>query len=134
MGGVGVVFLLIFLAFLIYFFGGMIVLKLRGAEGLELIPHYHFWSSLPGRAMVKAKRFFQEKVDKLISSLTSSQRRSLLWLNDFKFLKSTSTKQTLTYRELSTLHIGPFVSLSSLSQNVRLERIWGDKGNFFILC
>jgi len=49
MGGWGVFFLLILVAFLIYFFGGIVMLKLRGAEGLEMIPNYAFWINLPGK-------------------------------------------------------------------------------------
>ena len=38
--------------FLIYFFGGMAVMKYRGASGFELIPNFYFWSSLPGNLKV----------------------------------------------------------------------------------
>jgi len=47
MGGFGVFVLVLFLLFLAYFFGGMIIMRMRGASGLELIPHYYFWSNLP---------------------------------------------------------------------------------------
>ena len=47
MGVVGLFFLLLFLSFLAYFFGGMLILKMRGANGLEVIPNYLFWITLP---------------------------------------------------------------------------------------
>ena len=47
MGAFGVILLVLFICFLLYFFGGMIVLKLRGASGLEIIPNHIFWLSLP---------------------------------------------------------------------------------------
>ena len=40
MGFVGLFFLLLFLCFVAYFFGGMLILKMRGATGLEIIPNY----------------------------------------------------------------------------------------------
>lgn len=46
MGFFGVLFLIIFIAFLIYFVGGVILMKIRGASGLELIPNYRFWLSV----------------------------------------------------------------------------------------
>ena len=47
MGVVGLFFLLLFLCFVAYFFGGMLILKMRGASGLEIIPNYLFWITLP---------------------------------------------------------------------------------------
>ena len=53
MGSVGVLFLLLFIGLLIYFVGGVVIMKLRGASGLELIPNYMFWISLPSKLKVK---------------------------------------------------------------------------------
>lgn len=45
-GSVLVIMVLVFGS--LYFFGGMAVLKfIRGASGVEIIPHYEFWSDLP---------------------------------------------------------------------------------------
>lgn len=53
-GSVLVILLFVFSG--IYFAGGALGLKfLRGAVGLELIPHYEFWSDLPGLVRVSAK-------------------------------------------------------------------------------
>ena len=52
MGSVGVLFLLLFIGLLIYFVGGVVIMKLRGASGLELIPNYMFWISLPSKLKV----------------------------------------------------------------------------------
>ena len=40
---IGLLFLLFIVGFLIYFIGGIVLMKIRGASGLELIPHYRFW-------------------------------------------------------------------------------------------
>ena len=53
MGAFGVICLVLFICFLVYFFGGMIVLKIRGASGLEVIPNHIFWLSLPLRIKVR---------------------------------------------------------------------------------
>jgi len=55
MGGWGVFFLLLLIGFLVYFFGGMLILRYRGAEGVETIPNYSFWISLPSRAIETVK-------------------------------------------------------------------------------
>ena len=52
MGFFSLLFLLLFIGFLLYFCGGMLMLRLRGASGLETVPHLAFWLSLPGRAKV----------------------------------------------------------------------------------
>ena len=56
MGAFGIILLVLFICFLLYFFGGMIVLKLRGATGLEIIPNHMFWLSLPLKIKVKLKQ------------------------------------------------------------------------------
>ena len=56
MGAFGIILLVLFICFLLYFFGGMIVLKLRGATGLEIIPNHMFWLSLPLKIKVKLTR------------------------------------------------------------------------------
>jgi len=47
MNFIGWIFFLLFLGFLLYFFGGMLIMKMRGAEGIQIIPHYTFWITLP---------------------------------------------------------------------------------------
>merc|ERR1712228_88919 len=49
MGFFGLFFLLLFIGFVVYFFGGILLLKSRGASGIEMIPHYTFWVSLPSK-------------------------------------------------------------------------------------
>ena len=44
----GIFCLILFILFILYFFGGMAVMKYRGASGFELIPNFYIWSSLPG--------------------------------------------------------------------------------------
>ena len=56
MGFIGWFFLLLFLCFVGYFFGGMVLLKMRGASGLEVIPNYLFWMTLPNK--LKARHFY----------------------------------------------------------------------------
>ena len=46
MGVIVWLFLLFVIGFLLYFIGGIILMKIRGASGLELIPHYRFWIGL----------------------------------------------------------------------------------------
>ena len=53
MGFIGWFFLILFLCFVGYFFGGMLVLKMRGANGLEIIPNYLFWITLPIKLKVR---------------------------------------------------------------------------------
>jgi hypothetical protein len=44
----------------VYFVGGILFLKFaRGAEGIEMIPNYGFWSMLPG--LIKASHSFFDK-------------------------------------------------------------------------
>ena len=57
MGAFGIILLVLFICFLLYFFGGMIVLKLRGATGLEIIPNHMFWLTLPLKIKVKSTGF-----------------------------------------------------------------------------
>ena len=52
MGAFGWMLLLLFIGFLVYFFGGMFILKTRGASGIEMIPNYTFWIALPQKAKV----------------------------------------------------------------------------------
>lgn len=56
MGFIGWFFLLLFLCLVGYFFGGMVLLKMRGASGLEVIPNYLFWMTLPNK--LKARHFY----------------------------------------------------------------------------
>ena len=52
MGFFGWTFLVIFLAFIIYLFGGMLVMKYKGATGLQLIPNLNFWISVAMKTKV----------------------------------------------------------------------------------
>ncbi|CAB3376173.1 Hypothetical predicted protein [Cloeon dipterum] len=54
----GATFLFIFFSlFAAYFFGGMAILKyIKGAQGVEMIPNYEFWTSLP--SLVKDGFYF----------------------------------------------------------------------------
>ena len=38
--------------FFLYLFGGIAVMKYRGATGFELIPNFYFWVGLPGQIKV----------------------------------------------------------------------------------
>ena len=53
MGGFGVFLLLLFLAFLTYMVVAMVLQRMKGATGLETIPHLAFWMGLPARAKVR---------------------------------------------------------------------------------
>ena len=55
MGVFGWIVLLLFIGFIVYFFGGMFILKMRGATGIETIPNYTFWISLPKKIKVRYK-------------------------------------------------------------------------------
>ena len=55
MGAFGWMLLLLFIGFLVYFFGGMFILQTRGASGIEMIPNYTFWIALPQKAKVVLK-------------------------------------------------------------------------------
>jgi len=50
MGGFGVFLLLLFLAFVLYMIISAALQGLKGATGLEVIPHLHFWLSLTKKA------------------------------------------------------------------------------------
>merc|ERR1712130_401300 len=50
MSAIGWIFFLLFIGFLVYFLGGIFILKSRGASGIEMIPNYTFWIALPKRA------------------------------------------------------------------------------------
>jgi len=50
MGGFGVFLFLLFLAFVLYMIIGAALQRVKGATGLEVIPHLHFWLSLPKKA------------------------------------------------------------------------------------
>ena len=54
MSGFGIFCLLVFIAFLLYFFIGMLIMYLHGARGIELVPHYEFWTNLPGTCLVRS--------------------------------------------------------------------------------
>jgi len=48
MSGGTIFCVLFFVSCLIYFVGGVVLRKfMRGAEGLEIFPHYEFWTGLP---------------------------------------------------------------------------------------
>jgi len=49
MSGFGTFLLLLFLAAVFYLLAGVFIQKMKGAEGMELIPHLNFWKSLPDR-------------------------------------------------------------------------------------
>jgi cation-dependent mannose-6-phosphate receptor len=54
----GATFLVIFGSlFAAYLFGGMAIMKfVKGAQGVEIIPNYGFWSSLPSLVKVQTTR------------------------------------------------------------------------------
>ena len=48
MSGFGVFMLILVIVAIIYFVGGILILKfLRGATGIEMIPNHEFWCGLP---------------------------------------------------------------------------------------
>merc|ERR1712080_381327 len=49
LSGFGTFLLLLFLAAVFYLLAGVFIQKMKGAEGMELIPHLNFWKSLPDR-------------------------------------------------------------------------------------
>ena len=53
MGGFGVFLLLLLLAFLTYMVVAMVLQRMKGATGLETIPHLAFWMGLPAAAKVR---------------------------------------------------------------------------------
>jgi hypothetical protein len=61
----------------LYLFGGMAILKfIRGASGVEIIPHYEFWSDLP--FLVKAS------IEHIISSFDKFTNNQI-YSTDFIF-------------------------------------------------
>ena len=57
MSGFGIFCLLVLIAFLCYFFIGMLIMYVHGARGIELVPHYEFWTNLPGTCLVNRSHF-----------------------------------------------------------------------------
>ena len=66
MNFIGWIFFLLFLGFLLYFFGGMLIMKMRGAEGIQIIPHYTFWITLPFKLKVNFTNLLS-KITKIYS-------------------------------------------------------------------
>ena len=90
MGFIGWIFFFLFIGFIIYFFGGMFILKSRGASGIEMIPNYTFWISLPKKTKVN---FLQQCF--LIPGNVSSTK---MFINKIILMRSTSiTKVVLIF-------------------------------------
>ena len=64
MNFLGWLFFFLFIGFLVYFFGGMLVMKMRGAEGIQIIPHYTFWITLPFKLKVNKWSSNEQKTTK----------------------------------------------------------------------
>lgn len=64
----GATFLVIFGSlFAAYLFGGMAIMKfVKGAQGVEVIPNYGFWSSLPSLVKVQNTKLLLQFWDVLI--------------------------------------------------------------------
>ena len=87
----GWMFLLLFIGFVIYFFGGMFILKTRGASGLEMIPNYTFWISLPKKAKVK--------------NLSENQNFPYLHIDSMEFDRTLPSNKNYSIFELTNIHL-----------------------------